>query len=285
MIGRLTRFPAAASVAAGAAALLVGLASPAHAVGTGGVDLSPAHGSRIDVALKAGQVAHEQVVVRNLLGRPATVEVYAASATRSTDGSFAVGAAGSAAWIGLEDTQLTLKPKEVRTLDVTIDRNAAPYGEGVTYGALVVEQQAGMVVSRAAKMVYLNRIGPGGTKQSPPTPKPRKQVAPSTPGLVAVHGATPFPWWLVALAASAIVAVSAGLALAGRRRRGPPAPDPAPTAPVPAPVSVQRQEPKGEPAPEPVSIGAPAGAPAETTAGRSAGEDAWDRLRRGPRGR
>ena len=282
MIGRRLRFPAAASVAAGAAALLVGLAAPAYAVGTGGVDLSPAHGSRIDAALKAGQVAHEQVVVRNLLERPATVEVYAASATKAADGSFAVGAAGSAAWIGLEDTELTLKPKEARTLDVTIDRNAAPYGEGVTYGALVVEQQAGMVVSRAAKMVYLNRVGPGGMKQTPPAPKPRKQVAPSTTGLVAVQGNTSFPWWLVGLAVTAIIAVSAGLALAGRRhRREPPAPAPATTAPAPAPVPAQRQEPLDEPAPAPVGVGAPAA----TTVDRSAADDAWDRLRRGPRGR
>lgn len=140
--------------------------APASAVGTGGIELTPIPARTPDgkpvrsfrVKLAGGEKKRLQFLLRNVVGVPATAEVYAASATRSPDGRFAVGGAGSAPWIELSRQTVTLSPREERAVSFTVRRSGDGH-EPVAYGALVVEVARGAVVERAATIVSVARSG------------------------------------------------------------------------------------------------------------------------------
>lgn len=140
--------------------------APARAVGTGGIELTPIPARTPDgkpvksfrVHLAGGEKKQQQFLLRNVITTPATADVYAASATRSPDGRFAVGGAGSAKWIELDRLTVTLEPNEQRVVSFDVRRKGAP-DLPTTYGAVVVEVARGAVVERAATIVSLTRSG------------------------------------------------------------------------------------------------------------------------------
>lgn len=141
-------------------------AAPALAVGTGGIELTPIPSRTPDgkpvksfrVHLKGEEQKNLQFLLRNVIKSRATAEIYAASATRSPEGRFAVGGAGSAPWIKLARQTVTLAPKEQRVVSFAVTRNGAP-DLPVAYGALVVEVARGAVVERAATIVAASDSG------------------------------------------------------------------------------------------------------------------------------
>jgi hypothetical protein len=132
----------------------------AFAAGTGGVELTPlptvdSQGHPV-TAFHVAPGASARFALRNLTTHPATVLVYAAAATRSPSGAYAVGGPGSARWIAFPDRTVTLAPHAVQLVGFRLNR-AIP--KGSKYGAIVLEQRDGMVVQRAATLVYLTAPG------------------------------------------------------------------------------------------------------------------------------
>lgn len=158
----------AALLLAGAASM--GAAAPAHAVGTGGIELTPlpAEGSGAEPVTSFKATPPDQgtttmrFMLRNVVKVPASAEIYAAAASRSPEGRFAVGGPGSAPWIGLNRQTVELAPRERRIVDFTVTRAGAP-DLPMAYGAVLVQVQRGVVVERAATIVSLGRQGSGRT--------------------------------------------------------------------------------------------------------------------------
>lgn len=219
---RLARRAVAVTGLVATAALTLG-AGVAQAAGTGGVEMTPAgKSSAFHVSLKAGQTATAEFTLTNLQGKPAQIRLYAASASKGADGGFAVGGPGSATWMSIDDQVVRLAPHQVEKYRFTIDRDAAPLGEGLTYGAVVLEQAGGNLVTRAATLVYLDRVGPGGTAPTATAPKVRDDVrtlthAPAAP-LVRIGGDGSSHTWLYGLAGGLIAVVGGLLPVAVRRR-------------------------------------------------------------------
>lgn len=231
MTGRSLRATAAAMIT-GATLLLS--AAPALADGTGGVNLTlPGRASAFHLSLAAHEQGTQTFVLTNLTGATKSVELYAAAAVRNAQGSYAVAGVGSAPWIGLAPQVVTLPAHQHRTYTFTVARDRAPWGEGMTYGAVVLQQQSGNVVTRVATLVYLDRLGAPGVPSPAPSvparvadPLPAPRVVPTV--RVGVLGqAAP---WLLAVAAALVAGLGVGVGLAARRRRGDAPPKAAPAA-------------------------------------------------------
>lgn len=209
----------AMAVAAGASAVLGGVA---QAAGTGGIELTPGGtGSAFHVSLEAGQRGTAEFTLTNLQGAPAQIRLYAAAATKGADGGYAVGGPGSAAWISIDDQVVRLSPHQARTYRFAIDRDSAPRGEGLTYGAVVLEQAGGNVVTRAATLVYLDRVGPGGSAPAAAPLGPPRDVEVLTHDaapVVRIGGDGPSHTWLYGVAGGLVAVVGGLVPLAARRR-------------------------------------------------------------------
>jgi hypothetical protein len=221
-MGLLSRTAGAATAVAVAAAVVLAAAPAASASGTGGVDLRPldTNATAFHLSLRAGHDRTERFALHNLTASPASVRVYTAAAARTSDGSFTVGGAGSAPWAALPDRTVTLAPHATQTLSFDVSRDLAPAGEGLAYGAVVLEQAHGTVIARVATLIYLNRIGPSKVVPPPPTvrPRPVEPVKGTAPVLSLGH-AVQRPLAVLALAVALVAAVGALLPVAVRRRR------------------------------------------------------------------
>jgi hypothetical protein len=218
----ITRAVGAATAFAVAASVVLGCTSAAYASGTGGVDLRPldTNSSAFHLSLRAGHHQAERFELHNLTASPATVRVYAATAARTSDGSFTVGGAGSAPWAVVPDREVTLAPHATRDISFDVSRDLAPAGDGLTYGAVVLEQAHGTVIARVATLIYLMRVGPSKVVAPAPTvrPKPVEPVRGTTPVLSLRH-AVNRPLAVLAVAVALVAAVGALLPVVARRRR------------------------------------------------------------------
>jgi hypothetical protein len=159
MTSTAVRLARAAVVVVLALLLPTGLAAPAWAAGTGGIDLSPypaiVDGRQI-TAFHTDVPSRGSVSVRyslhNVTKQPRTVRVYAASATRN-GGSFSVGTAGSSPYLTFPTRTVTLAGGETQLGTFTVHGPV----HGTTYGALVVEVTTGSITQRAATLVYLKK--------------------------------------------------------------------------------------------------------------------------------
>jgi hypothetical protein len=176
------------------ALVLLGLlvcAAPAHAAGTGDVELVPA--SRDGAPQTSFRVAPDDDALRfelvNLADEPRTARLYAASADRSEGGGIGIGATGSAPWLQLPDAEIVLAGGETRAFTAPLDLRALPE-QREQLGAVVLEAPQGAVTVRVATLVTVE-------------PRP----------------ALPLPLWAVALAVIALGLALFGLWVARRRRR------------------------------------------------------------------
>jgi len=219
---RLTFRSAGAATASAVAAAVVFASVPAYAAGTGGVDLRPldTNATAFHLSLRAGHHKVERFELHNLTGVPASVRVYAAAAAKTSEGAFTVGGAGSAPWAALADRTVTLAPHASQTINFDVTRDLAPFGTGITYGAVVLEQAHGTVIARVATLIYLNRVGPSKVLPPPATvrPRPVEPVKGTAPVLSLGH-AVERPLAVVVLAVALVGAVGALIPFAVRRRR------------------------------------------------------------------
>jgi hypothetical protein len=186
----VTRTLRALAGALTAGALVVGLSGgPALAAGTGDIELVPA--SRDGQAQSSFTVTADEDELRfdlvNLVDEPRTARLYAASANRSEGGGIGVGDDGSAPWLDLPDTEITLGPGETRSITAPLDLRSLPEQQE-QLGAVVLEAAQGAVTVRVATLV---------------TVEPRS--------------ALPLPLWAVGLAVVALALVAFGLLVARRR--------------------------------------------------------------------
>jgi hypothetical protein len=172
------------------------LVVPAHAAGTGGVDISPYPGvvdgkqvSAFHATVPSSGDTTVRYSLRNTTGAVATARLFAASASRDSSGRFTIGAAGSSPYLGFPDQQVSLKPHETRIASFTVHPSPQGRPKGSAYGALVVEVKNGSIIQQAATVVYL---------------KPGRTV--------------PLPVLVVLVAVGLLLLAGAGL-LAARRRR------------------------------------------------------------------
>jgi len=146
-------------VLAAAAALVLGLAVPASAAGTGGIEVSPYPGvvdGKQVTAFHLTAPGKAAWALRNTTGESRTGRLYAASATPDGRGGWVIGDAGSSPYLDLPERDVTLAPHEVRVSELRVRGDV----EREQHAAIVVEVRTGSVVARAATLVYLR---PGGS--------------------------------------------------------------------------------------------------------------------------
>ncbi len=193
----------AAALGAAAVVLACG-ALPAHAAGTGGIDLSPlpaepggrtAATFRVEVP-RSGEV-QVRYRLRNVEDGPRSATVYTARVTTS-DGSYVLGEPDSSPYVRRPRQQVTLQAGESVEQSFTV--SAGPDGppEGEQLAAVVLEVRNGSVVQRANTLVVLTA---------------ERQV--------------PLPLLLVVLAVVLLLAGGFGVAALARRRTPPAADRPA----------------------------------------------------------
>ena len=138
------------------ATALVLLPTPAaYAAGVGGVELKPETGSSFRLDVGEDETASATFTLTNITDDPATVQLYGASATRKSDGTWIVDSAGTADWLKLETQDVTLGGRETQEFAFDV----VGLGEDVN-GAIVLEQMQGNVAQRAATLVYVEAAGP-----------------------------------------------------------------------------------------------------------------------------
>jgi len=140
--------------------LLLVLAVPARAAGTGGIEVSPYPGvvdghqvTAFHVKVPSRGTTTVRYSLRNTTAAPVHGRLYAASATPDGHGGWTVGGPGSTRYVGLEDQQVSLTPHQTRLATFTVH---GPI-HGTPHAAVVVEVKQGSVVTRAATLVYLER--------------------------------------------------------------------------------------------------------------------------------
>jgi hypothetical protein len=142
--------------------VLLLFAAPAHAAGTGGVDLSPFPGvvngkqiTAFHAKVPASGDVRVQYALRNTTDKFATARLFSAQALTNVHGNFTLGAAGSSPYLSFADQQVTLKPHETRIESFTVHPGPRGRPSGKAYGAIVVEVKHGSVIQQAATVVYL----------------------------------------------------------------------------------------------------------------------------------
>lgn len=151
---------------AAAAALVVALAAPASAAGTGGIEVSPYPGVVDGEQVTAFHVSapgKAAWALRNTTAETRTGRLYAASASPDGHGGWVIGDAGSSPYLDFPERDVTLAPHQVQVSELRV-RGAVERQE---HAALVVEVRNGSVVARAATLVYLQ---PGGGSGLPLLP-------------------------------------------------------------------------------------------------------------------
>jgi hypothetical protein len=143
------------------------LAAPAGAVGTDDVELTPLLARSTGgsfVLTPAEEAGRPQAVrVRNLSEEPKAVTIYSVTADRGEGGATQLGDVGSASWIGVTSTALTLPPGGEERLDLALDLRRSPRGTHTV--ALVLESQAGPNLTlQAAQLI---EVRPGLPPASP----------------------------------------------------------------------------------------------------------------------
>jgi hypothetical protein len=142
------------------ALLLLVLAVPARAAGTGGIEVSPYPGvvdghqvTAFHVKVPRGGSSKVTYSLRNTTNHPVHGRLYAASATPDGHNGWTVGGAGTSRYVDLPDQQTSLKPHETRLQTFTVHGKV----DGTQHAAIVVEVKQGSVVTPAATLVYLER--------------------------------------------------------------------------------------------------------------------------------
>lgn len=185
--------------------LMLSAVAPARGAGTGGIEVTPlpatVDGKTVTafrVELPGSGSKEVEFLLRNVEDGERSAELYAAEATRSPDGSFAIGDPGSSPFLSYERRSVTLPEGEQRVESFRLQR---PDGEQPTeevYGAIVVQVSSGSIVQRAATLVYI---------------KPGRQLP------------VPLPLLIVLVAAALVLAAAIAVVIAARRRRRPVAPE------------------------------------------------------------
>lgn len=144
--------------------LLLGLAAPAVASGTGGIEVTPVPGvvdgrqvTQFSTDVPSRGDTQVRLALRNVVTRPATARLYAASAVLDGRGSYVIGDPGSSPYVSYPDRMVTLAVKQLRLTTFTV--HPGPHGRPTrtSYAAIVVEVKNGAVVQRAATLVVLHR--------------------------------------------------------------------------------------------------------------------------------
>lgn len=143
------------------AALIAG-AGAAQAGATSGVSLSPVpafddEGRRqtvFRISLTPEGEERARFTVSNLTEQVQQARVYVASAEQGPGGGYDVGGPASARHLKMETQDLTLQPRETRMLEFIALAGTLEAGTSTT-DAIVLEQESGSVVERAASLVYL----------------------------------------------------------------------------------------------------------------------------------
>lgn len=172
-------------------------ASPAGAGATSGVLLTPVpafddEGRRqttFRLTLAPQGEARAKFTVTNLTAGVQRARVYVASAQQGRGGEYDVGGPASARHLQMPTEELTLAPRETRSVEFRAQAGSLKAGAATT-DAVVLEQESGAVVERAASLVYLR----------------------------VERGVPVVPLALTLFAATCILGVSAGLWKARRRR-------------------------------------------------------------------
>ena len=140
--------------------LLLVLAVPARAAGTGGIEVSPYPGvvdgkqvTAFHVKVPTRGSAKVTYSLRNTTNHAVRGRLYAASATPDGSNGWTVGGAGTSPYVGLPDHQVSLAAHETRLATFTVHGKVS----GTQHAAVVVEVKQGSVVTRAATLVYLER--------------------------------------------------------------------------------------------------------------------------------
>jgi hypothetical protein len=136
--------------------LLLAVAAPARAAGTGGIEVSPYPGvvdghqvTAFHVKVPTRGSVAVRYSLRNTTGKPAHGRLYAASAVSDGHGGWTIGGAGSTDDVDLDDQQVDLAPNETRLSSFRVE------GPAGRRAAVVIEVKQGSVVTRAATLVYL----------------------------------------------------------------------------------------------------------------------------------
>lgn len=151
---------------AAAAALVLALALPASAAGTGGIEVSPYPGvvdGKQVTAFHVSAPGKAAWALRNTTGETRTGRLYAASASPDGKGGWVIGDAGSSPYLDFPERDVTLAPHEVRVSELRV-RGEVDREE---HAAIVVEVRNGSVVARAATLVYLQPGSAGGLPALP----------------------------------------------------------------------------------------------------------------------
>lgn len=174
-------------------------AVPVGAAGTGGIEVTPlpavVDGKQVTafhVELPGAGPDDVEFLLRNVADGQRAATVYAARATRSADGSFDVGDAGSSPYVSYAKRSVTLGKGEQRPQSFRVERPKGKQPSQQVFAAIVVEVGDGSVIQRAATLVYLD---------------PGRQLP------------VPLPLLLVAVAGALLALAGAGVALVTRRRR------------------------------------------------------------------
>lgn len=154
--------------------LMVAVTAPALAVGTSGVDLTPAlprndAGSYVLTLEDREPGDGPELVLTNLTAEPRSARVYAASADMRDAGGVGVGGPGTVPWLPLDES-FELGPDEVRTLAVELEPRRGDLVDGEDhFVALVLEVSPSE--SLVTQAVTILRV-----EQGPVTPLPRWPV-------------------------------------------------------------------------------------------------------------
>lgn len=113
--------------------------------------------------LNQGETRVSKVDVKNESDKPITLKIYPVDATTTKDGSFAPMSEdsikkGIGAWVVLPISELSLNPKEIKTVDFTIN---VPLNAEVCdhMGAIIVQAKDTTTVKAGTSMQVVNRLG------------------------------------------------------------------------------------------------------------------------------
>jgi hypothetical protein len=150
------RSPVARAVTGLLLVAALALPAPAHAAGTGGIEVSPypaiVDGHQVTafhVKVPSRGSVSVRYSLRNTTAAPVRGHLYAASASPDGHGGWTIGGAGSSTYLDLADQQVTLAAHQTQLASFGVD---GPSGK---HAAVVIEVKQGSIVTRAATLVYL----------------------------------------------------------------------------------------------------------------------------------
>lgn len=144
------------------AVLLLLLAGPAKAAGTGGIEVTPlpsvvdgkpATAFRVDVPSSGSVEVPYQL--RNVAEEERSARIYVAAVDRDENGTFSLLDPGSSRFASMDPQSVTLAVGESREESFTIRGGELPDDEQLA--AVVVEVTNGSIVQRASTLIYFER--------------------------------------------------------------------------------------------------------------------------------